>query len=165
MFCPNCGSGNDSEQNFCRFCGLYLRDAAISLTTQLKTGDRSASLQKYRSIKRAVDIASGLLVAVLIAGVIADIFFMIEVTKELLSGVIAVFILLRIAQSIIGYLQRQDREISADANDRYQPTVETQPTAQLTSASMPIDPASIVDHTTQLIAHETPAQKKEDRDQ
>lgn len=151
MFCPNCGSANDERQNYCRFCGLNLRDAAASLATQIETGNRSESLQKFRTVKRVIDLASAILVVSLILVVIVDIFFIVDVSKEVLSTVIGLFAFLQIAQLFIGFRNRESRNKDATAETTAPSTLNAMPTAQLLPESEPKPAASIVENTTDLL--------------
>ena len=55
MYCPNCGTKNSIEQNFCRACGLSLEKSALSLSEQLPAKvDRSIQEQKERLEKLGV---------------------------------------------------------------------------------------------------------------
>ena len=109
MFCPNCGANNNKKQNYCRFCGLNLRDTAKSLTNQLVFGEDTNLLKTLSSVKRIVDFASTALVGVLAIGVVAYLFFEQGFGKDLMKISLGVFFLLKIVQEIIGYYQRQKR--------------------------------------------------------
>ncbi|HXQ33907.1 MAG TPA: zinc ribbon domain-containing protein [Anaerolineales bacterium] len=55
MFCPNCGTQNAIEQNFCRACGFSLEKTALSLSEQLPAKiDQSLQAQKERLEKWGV---------------------------------------------------------------------------------------------------------------
>ena len=55
MYCPNCGTKNSIEQNFCRACGLSLEKAALSLSEQLPAKvDQSLQAKKERLEKLGV---------------------------------------------------------------------------------------------------------------
>lgn len=60
MFCPNCGAENQSEQNFCRSCGLKLDAILQAVAGQFPTKEY-AELQKRREIfeKLSLFFASG----------------------------------------------------------------------------------------------------------
>ena len=49
MFCPNCGAENNSEQNFCRSCGLNLNAVIRSISEQLPSNEH-ARLQRRKEL-------------------------------------------------------------------------------------------------------------------
>src|SRR5438552_317786 len=49
MFCPNCGAENQTEQNYCRGCGLRL-DAVLQAVNEQFPSDEYAQLQRRRQI-------------------------------------------------------------------------------------------------------------------
>ena len=102
MFCPNCGSKNDDKQNYCRFCGLNIQASAKSLMDQIVFGKDSDSLKKLRTFKRTVDVASTILIGALIAGVVADIFLVIEWSDKLMKISLGLLILFQVVQGIVG---------------------------------------------------------------
>ena len=116
MFCSNCGAKNDKKQNYCRFCGLDVRDTSRSLTTQLAFGKDSDSLKKLRTVKRTVDIASAILVAVWITAAVADIFFMVEFGSLIMRISLGLFILFQVVQGAVGYIQRKERNKTKPEN-------------------------------------------------
>ena len=161
MFCPNCAAKNDKKQNFCRFCGLDLRDSAKSLTTQLVFGKDSDSLKKFRTVKRAVDIASGILVVAWIAGVVADIFFVMEFGRDLMRISIGLFVLFQLIQGAVGYFQRKER--SKSQRKKFEPNeikdFEVKETAKLLE-ERPFEPvASVVENSTELFPTESKTRK------
>ena len=55
MFCPNCGTKTETNQNFCRACGLGLEKIVLSLSEQLPAKvERSLLEQKERFEKLGV---------------------------------------------------------------------------------------------------------------
>ena len=68
IFCPNCSSKNDIEQNYCRFCGLDLTEASESLTAQLAFKKNARQLKRLQVIKKLNEIAlTGLIITVMCA--------------------------------------------------------------------------------------------------
>ena len=49
MFCPNCGAENQTEQNYCRGCGLRL-DAILQAVNEQFPSNEYAQLQRRRQI-------------------------------------------------------------------------------------------------------------------
>ena len=163
MFCPNCGAKNDEKQNYCRFCGLNLQSTAKSLTTQIIHGENSDSLKKMRAVKRTVDFASALLVGVWIAAVVADIFFRIEFSKDLLIISLGLFILFQIIQAAVGYFQRNDETESK--TKKFKPNevehFEAKETGKLLE-ERPFEPvASVTENSTELFPIENKTRKFE----
>jgi uncharacterized membrane protein YvbJ len=109
MFCPNCGAQNNEKQNYCRFCGLNIQTTAKSLQEQINFGENSKSLKKLSKLKKSADVVSTALVGLLIVGFIADIFFIIEVSKEFLIAIIAVFLVIQVIQFAFSYLQSNEK--------------------------------------------------------
>lgn len=57
MFCPNCGSENKIEQNFCRSCGLKLEAISQTVAEQFPTKEY-AKLQKRKELFEKLGIFS-----------------------------------------------------------------------------------------------------------
>lgn len=55
MFCPNCGSKNGIEQNYCRGCGLKL-DAIVEAVAGQFPSEAYAALQRRREIFRKLGV-------------------------------------------------------------------------------------------------------------
>lgn len=109
MFCPNCGANNHRGQNYCRFCGLNLQDAERSLTHQLAFGEDSNLLKTLRSVRRALDFASAVLVGVIVVGVMAYLFLGQSLGLNPMKAGLGVFLLLKTIQEVVGYYQRRER--------------------------------------------------------
>lgn len=163
MFCPNCGAHNNNKQNYCRFCGLNLRDTAKSLTNQIVFGEDSDLLKSLSSVKRVIDLASAALVGVLIVSVVAYLFIEPGFGKDVMKISLGIFFLLKIIQEIIGYYQRQERS-KARAN-KFEPST----TEQLESKEAvkfleekPFEPVpSVVENSTALLPIENKTRKLE----
>ncbi|HLM00971.1 MAG TPA: zinc ribbon domain-containing protein [Pyrinomonadaceae bacterium] len=74
IFCPNCSAKNKIEQNFCRFCGFNLQDAAKSLARQLSVDKDRQQFNQLKLIKRLTDFASVGLIIIVSTGVIISIY-------------------------------------------------------------------------------------------
>ena len=162
MFCPNCGAGNNRKQNYCRFCGLNLQDAARSLMNQIVFGEDSKSLKQLSSVKRIVDFTSTALVGMLVVGIAAYLFFFDpKFGKDLIKISLGILFLLKTVQEIIGYLQRRARS----GNKRFEPKVaeqfESKETAKLLEEK-PFEPmTSVVENSTELLPIENKARRFE----
>jgi hypothetical protein len=163
MFCPNCGASNNKKQNYCRFCGLNIRDAAKSLINQIAFGQDSDLLKLLSSVKRAIDSASAALIGVLTVCVISYFFIEPGFGKGVMKISLGILFLLKMIQEIIGYYQRQER--SKARADRF----EQRTTEQLESKEAagfleekPIEPLpSVVEHSTRLLPIENRTRKLE----
>lgn len=109
MFCPNCGARNHRRQNYCRYCGLNLRDAAKSLTSQLVFGEDSYWAQSLGSVKRVMDLALAALAGVLIVCAVSYFFFDVDFGKGVLKMGAVLFFLLESLKGAVGYYQRKER--------------------------------------------------------
>lgn len=160
MFCPNCGANNNRKQKYCRFCGLNLQDTAKSLTNQLVFGEDTDTLKTLSSVKRSLDFPLTALAVVLIAGVVAFLFFEPAFSKNLLKICLGIFFLLKTLQEIIGYFQRRERS-KAQANKfgRSVEQVESKETARLLEEK-PFEPVSgVAENTTELLPVENRTRK------
>ena len=160
MFCPNCGA-NNTRLNYCRFCGLNLRDTAKSLTSQLAFGEDSKLVRTLGSVKRNVDFASTSLACVLFVGAVAYLFSGRDFGTGLLKAGLGVYFLLQLIQGIIGHYQRRERG-KAGANKFEQNTIEqpgSRETARLPEAK-PYEPMpSVVENSTELLPLENRARE------
>lgn len=57
MFCPNCGTDNRTEQNYCRSCGLRIDSIAKSIADQFPS-DEYAALQKKKELFTKLSVGS-----------------------------------------------------------------------------------------------------------
>lgn len=153
MFCPNCGANNNKKQNYCRFCGLNLRDTAKSLTNQIVFGEDSDLLKSLSSAKRMMDFASAALVGVLIVCFVAYLFIEPGFGKGVLKISLGLLFLLKLVQEIIGYYQRQERS-KARAGKFDQSTTERLESkeAAMLPEKTPIEPMpSVIENSTELL--------------
>lgn len=163
MFCPNCGAKNNKKQNYCRFCGLNLRDAAKSLTSQIVFGEDSNLVKSLGSVKRVIDLALAALIGVLIFCAVAYLFFESGFGKNMLKMGVVIFFLLETILGVVGYYQRKERS-KARANKFEQNTteqLESKETVRLLEEK-PFEPAqSVVENTTELFPVENRTRKLE----
>jgi len=109
MFCPNCGARNSKKQNYCRFCGLGLRDVSKALISQLAFGEDSALVKSLGSVKRIIDLALALVVGVAIVSAVAYFFFKSGFGENLMKMGVVAFFLLQTILGAVGYFQRKER--------------------------------------------------------
>lgn len=75
MFCPNCGSENKNEQNYCRLCGLKLDAISQAVAEQTPS-------QEYLVLKRRKDVFEKMGVFTLsVTGLIGLGFFLAKVVQ------------------------------------------------------------------------------------
>jgi hypothetical protein len=106
MFCPNCGHKNSKHQNYCRFCGLYLVDAARSLKNQMAFGERAYSLNNFDKFRRGMSLTANVLLAAFAVGLIWILFFDGQNTRAFIKISIFAYLFFQLVQFIGGYLQR-----------------------------------------------------------
>ena len=161
MFCPNCGARNNKKQNYCRFCGLNLRDTAKSLISQLAFGEDSGLVKSLSSVKRVIDLALAALAGVVIVCGIAYFFFGASFGKGMMRTGMAVFFLLELILGAVGYYQRQERG-RARANKFEQNKAEqlksTEAAAFLEEKPFAAVP-NVAEHTTELLRVESKTRK------
>lgn len=109
MFCPNCGARNNKQQNYCRFCGLNLRDTAKSLVSQLAFGEDSGLVKSLSSVRRVINLALAALAGVVIACGVAYFFFGASFGRGAMRTGMALFFLLQLILGAVGYYQRKGR--------------------------------------------------------
>src|SRR5207244_450907 len=73
MFCPNCAAKIETEQNFCRFCGLKLEEVLQVVAKQIPTKEY-AKLQKRKDLFEKLGLFS-----LSCAGAIGIAFFVFKV--------------------------------------------------------------------------------------
>lgn len=163
MFCPNCGAKNNKKQNYCRYCGLNLRDTAKSLTTQIVFGEDPDLLKSLSSVKRVIDLASAALVGVLLVWVVAYLFVEPGFGKAVMKMSLGIFFLLKFIHEIIGYYQRKVRS-KARANKFEQSTIEQVESKETIKflEEKPFEPVpSVVESSTELFPIENKTRKFE----
>lgn len=153
MFCPNCGAKNHRKQNYCRYCGLSLRDAAKSLTSQLAFGEDSYWVKSLGSVKRVMDVALAVLAGVLIVCAVSYFFFDAGLGRGLLKAGVVIFFLLEAIMGAAGYYQRKERS-KARAEKVEQDRI-ARPGAKETAGLLeekPFEPVpSVLENSTELL--------------
>ena len=147
MYCPNCGSQNKKKQNYCRFCGLSLRDVERTYLNQLVFGTDTQEAQNFRNVRKAVDYIEVLLIVTGVVALVTLYFSGYPVKFKFLSIVIGVAFLADIVRRIIRHFERKRfRE-----NNKVQSLAGTKDeTTKLIEEKMFV-PASVAEHSTQLL--------------
>lgn len=153
MYCPNCGAQNKKKQNFCRYCGLHLRDIEKTFLDQLVFGVETKRLKNLRNVRRMTDYAQMFSVLSLVIGIIA-LAFSEPMGKILLTAGLLSFFLAQAIREIFGYFQRQNsernetRNISDDAERR---EFQTRDTNKLIEEKPFVPVSSVTERETELL--------------
>lgn len=161
MFCPNCGARNNKKQNYCRFCGLNLRDTAKSLISQLAFGEDSGLVKSLSSVRRVIDFALAASAGVVIACGVAYFFFGAGFGRGAMRTGMAVFFLLQLILGAVSYYQRRERG-KARANRFEQNQAEQLKPAEAAAylEEKPFEAVpNAVEHTTELLRVESKTRK------
>lgn len=158
MFCPNCGAKNNKHQNYCRFCGLNLKETAKSLNDQLTFGESSKFLKNLSTVRQMTNFILTVLIGTLIAGGIFYLFYDSKIGASLLKVTMALFFLSLITQSIFSRLQCRESKRSGIRKSQTK-EFESKKTAKLLEEK-PIAPIpSIVENSTELFPIEYKTRK------
>jgi hypothetical protein len=163
MFCPNCGAKNNRKQNYCRFCGLNLRDAAKSLISQLAFGEDSKLVKSLGSVRRGIDLALAALAGVALISAVAYFFFGLGFGKNMMKMGMIIFFLLETILGAVGYYQRKERSKAGPNKFDQSATEQTESkaTAKFLEAK-PFEPVpSAVENSTELLPIENKTRKLE----
>jgi hypothetical protein len=159
VFCPNCSAKNKIEQNFCRFCGFNLQATKTSLTTQLSSGENSRELKQLQLIKKFTDYGS--IALTVVVSVAIAFYAYVVLTKMVFSGkriLVGLFLLSMTFQFIMDQIRRIKRKKIAEINARTDlPSKETTKLLE----DKPFAPASVTEHSTQLLFTENKTRKLE----
>lgn len=166
IFCPNCGSNNKIEQNFCRFCSFHLLETTNSLTAQLSSGKNAGQLKKLEWIKKLSDLSSnGLLYSAIFSVLI---YLYTVLTKTTYPGVKVFYALLGtfiVIESIMLYFRRTNTLGYAEEMERKKSLLQNELTARKTGKLLqdkPFEPlASVTENSTRLLFVENKTNKLE----
>jgi hypothetical protein len=166
MFCPSCGAQNNTDQKFCRSCGMNLENSAASLLEQFPNSARADLKLEEKRLERFGRVAfTGLGICVGIA-ILAMIYFIF--TKMVLSGeqpwsgaLLISFIIF--AGLCLGYVVWQEslKEKRAKIDMAPGRDIEsTEPTGKLLDeGSFEPVPDSVVEDTTELLTTKSRTKK------
>ncbi len=165
MYCPNCGSENSKNQNFCRYCGLSLTDTAESLKSQLSFGERAYKLKKSDKIRRLSNRISEILLIGFILGFIAVFLIDTDKTKLYLKFSIATYIIFQIGVWVTNYLQKEEtKRLAADEippNDFQNREFESKETKKLIEEKPFVPVPTVTENSSELLLVENKTRKFE----
>ena len=166
MFCPNCGSENKNEQNFCRLCGLKLEAISQAVAEQMPS-------EEYAILKRRKDVFEKMgVVSLFIFGIIGFSFLFAKVVqfKLMLFGADALFwsaFAAFIAFGLLSVFFFNYPKVFMNfdkLNPRLSPSEEkliSQPTTKLIE-DRPFEPAaSVTENSTELLLNKNTTRKFE----
>jgi hypothetical protein len=157
MYCPNCATKTETDQNFCRACGLGLEKIAQSLTEQLPTKpNRSLQQKKERFEKLGMAALSvfGLGIFILIAYAVG--YKLIVSEGDVLSALAFLGFIIMIACGLGSVvLFAKANEVGQEATKRKpQELSSTESTKELLTEGHFEPVPSVTDRTTELLTVE-----------
>jgi len=166
MLCPNCGTKTTAEHKFCRNCGMNLEPVARALAAHLSVGGAAVARAAREADRRAARrMTSGLLAGVFVVlfGLILIAFLPGKGFKFL--GVAAA--LMGITAALVSFLSPLRSMGGADAAQVEVPPPALDPAAPNTGRLLHEQtfdhvPASVTDHTTELLNVEVKGRKPRD---
>jgi hypothetical protein len=166
IFCPNCAAKNKIEQNFCRFCGLDLRDTANSLLAQFSSDEKARRFDKLKLIKKLSDVASIGLIFVIAAGTLFYLYLVS--TKMIFSGeriLFGLFLVLMISHFALNQIRRINRarykKDETDLSPQESKNLKNKETAKFLE-DKPFEPVGrMTENSTRLLFVENNAKKME----
>jgi hypothetical protein len=156
MFCPNCSASNNDDQHFCRSCGLKLDAIVMELAEQRPSPEYAELMQKVRRFEK-LGVAS-LTIFALIG--LALLFSKVFYYKLILFGPEVLFWAATIAMIAFGLLSvflfnYPKFGIKLDKVNPRLPIPVMPPDRKATTkkllADPPFEPASVTEHSTELL--------------
>lgn len=166
IFCPNCAAKNKIEQNFCRFCGLNLRETANSLLAQFSSDEKARRFDKLKLIKKLSDVASIGLILVIAAGTLFYLYLvstkMIFSGERILFGLFLVFMISQFALNQIRRINRtRNKKDETVSPQKKSESLQNKETAKFLE-DKPFEPIdNIAENSTRLLFVENKAKKSE----
>lgn len=158
MFCPNCGAENRVEQSFCRSCGLKL-DAISQAVVDQYPSEEYAALQRRRALFRKLSIYSlsvsgliGISFLLFTAALYKMILFGPNVLSWAGTGAIIAFVLLSVFFFIYPKLFMKSEKVDPRLSPSQDAPLQTN-TSKLIE-DRPFEPASVTEHSTELLAND-----------
>ena len=166
IFCPNCAAKNKIEQNFCRFCGLNLRETANSLLAQFSSDEKARRFDKLKLIKKLSDFASIGLIFVIAAGALFYLYLvstkMIFSGERILFGLFLVFMISQFALNQIRRINRaRNRKDEADLATKESQSLENKETAKFLEEKPFETVGRVTENSTKLLFVENKTKKME----
>ena len=154
MFCPNCAAQNDDSQHYCRTCGLNLDAIAAKLMEQNPSEEVAALLKKKRRMELlgtgALSIAGIIGLSLLLT--VAVYYKLVLLGPGVLFGsAIGALILFLLASIFFLAYPRYFLKINSVASSSLDQPELTAPTGKLLDEPTPIEAASVIDHSTELL--------------
>lgn len=161
IFCPNCAASNKIEQNFCRFCGLNLRETADSLLAQFSSEEKAQSFDKLKLIKKLSDVASIGLIFIIAAGTL---FYLYLVSTRMVFSGERIFFGLGLIFMISQFGLRQIRRILRARTKKDESVLSPKEFKNLETAKLleekPFEPAaSVTENSTKFLFVENKTKK------
>jgi len=163
MFCPNCGTGGESGQKYCRACGLDLNKVQSLVSEQLPAGTLEKStpeevsrlLKRKRSVERAL-VSIGLTgAAVFVVSIVLTIIIKIVIGKgEFLKGgiLLSFIIAAAVALALVFYRETLTESLAARGmTDQELPTGRDATGRLLHEPRFETVPGTVTDRTTELL--------------
>jgi hypothetical protein len=153
MFCPNCGTQNDTPHLYCRTCGLKLDAIVAALAVQNPSEELAALLKKKRRTellgKSALSIAGIIGLCLLLA---LAFFYKLELfgPQVLFGSAIGALIVFLLASTFFFSYSKFFLKIDRMLPHIEEPSELSTSTSKLLNEST-IEPASVTEHSTELL--------------
>ncbi len=159
MFCPNCGANNNTEQKFCRACGLNLEETAGSLIAQLPSAGEKSLLKQRQQLEKLGTLAFCGFSCVVVIGIIAIIYAIF--TRFIFNGppdsvITGILLILFIIFAALALAYVVFNEILKEKKQKINPHAGTEmggakDTGKLLHEGALQPVSSVTDHTTELL--------------
>ncbi|MFZ1699252.1 MAG: hypothetical protein WBO10_13790 [Pyrinomonadaceae bacterium] len=162
MFCPKCGSAEQTPDSYCRQCGEWLPDLSAASRGRFRTSTREQKVRRMR-VLQMISTGLSLASALIIIHVVAN-----GVDQEMLplaafcGFLVAVY---QIISLILGYNVLSPKKAQSNESDALTTQVSSSQYASLKAADTQefIKPDSVVENTTALLDHVPAGKYKEDK--
>lgn len=153
MFCPNCGTSNSTDQNFCRSCGISLEEISHALTAQVRgTALADPKETALEVLGRVGLFGLGGVSLIGVGALIYTILMQFILSGSNIAGGIFIIAFIVFASLSLAYVIR--RESLKEKHDKKRlavsETFEESPTTQLAGENTE-QPASITEGTTRQL--------------
>jgi len=154
MYCPNCGAENKQKQNYCRYCGLSLRDIEKSYLSQLVFGEDTNQMKTYRNVRKFVDYTEILLIVSIVVAFLTLYFSGYPIRMRVLPIGIGIVFLFDIIRRIVRYFEQKSLRENNKRNlsdDKIQSEFETRETTKLIEEKEFVPASSITENSTRRL--------------